>query len=323
MKLLAYTIAGQKIGIDIETWNDAMLSGNTAFMAIADTGSTPTDYVDISSIVYWDQFGAITTLTEVEIRQEITKLITLTPTPEEITILEEWGILIDTTIISGETGTFWGNFRVEGKLWVETIRRVKQEANIAYVRVDQDSGVSGGNNIAGLGILNPTGATTGYTNLEEIPVYYVGIDNDGVLVAGWSGNTQPVMLGSSAGVYGSEYQLASDLTESTTSSNTPVDKLTMTTTDLPAGTYKATIAWIGSGSAANSDNIFDVTLNGTPQGTNPTMNMEPKDASNFFPYVRIFYFTISGVNDIAIRYWSESVNTVNISDTTIELIRVS
>ena len=199
MKLLAYTIAGQKIGIDIETWNDAMLSGNTAFMAIADTGSTPTDYVDISSIVYWDQFGAITTLTEVEIRQEITKLITLTPTPEEITILEEWGILIDTTIISGETGTFYGNFRVEGKLWVETIRRVKQEANIAYVRVDQDSGVSGGDNIAGLGILNPTGATTGYTNVDEIPVYYLGIDNDGVLVAGWSGDTQPVMRGSASG----------------------------------------------------------------------------------------------------------------------------
>ena len=129
MKLLVYTIAGQKIGIDIQTWTDATLSGNTAFMAIADTGSTPTNYVDISSIVYWDRFGSLTTLTDAEIRKEITKLITPDPTPEEIAILEDWGIFIDTTFLSGETGTFVGDFRVEGKLWVETIRRVKQEAN--------------------------------------------------------------------------------------------------------------------------------------------------------------------------------------------------
>ena len=88
MKLLAYTISGQTIGIDIGVWGDAMLSGNTAFMAIADTGSTPTDYVDISSTVYWSDFGGQTTLSAAEIKNEITKLIPDEPTAQEYEILE-------------------------------------------------------------------------------------------------------------------------------------------------------------------------------------------------------------------------------------------
>ena len=57
MRLLTYTIGGQKIGIDIKTWDDSMLSGNTAFIAFPDTGGLPANYVDISSVDYWDQFG--------------------------------------------------------------------------------------------------------------------------------------------------------------------------------------------------------------------------------------------------------------------------
>jgi len=232
MKLLAYQINGQTIGIDIGVWDDAMLSGNTAFMAIADTGSTPTDYVDISSIVNWDAYGTQTTLTNVEIRIEITKLVTLTPTAAEIEILENWGILIDTDIISGQTGTFWGNFRVEGTLWVETIRRVKQEANQAIIRVDQ-TGALGGGNIAGLVILDPTGATTGYTSIDDIPYYIVGVDKDGVLVAGWSGDTQPVMRGSSSMT---TYNVKNAGTITTTSA-TDVLLTGMQITGVPAGDY--------------------------------------------------------------------------------------
>ena len=232
MKLLAYQINGQTIGIDIGVWDDAMLSGNTAFMAIADTGSTPTDYVDISSIVNWDAYGTQTTLTNVEIRIEITKLVTLTPTAAEIEILENWGILIDTDIISGQTGTFWGNFRVEGTLWVETIRRVKQETNQMIVRVDQNSGLGGGN-IAGLQILDPTGATTGYTSIDDIPYYIVGVDKDGVLVAGWSGDTQPVQRGAASMT---TYNTTSS-GGATTTSATDVLMTGAQLTSVPAGQY--------------------------------------------------------------------------------------
>ena len=217
--------------------------------------------------------------------------------------------------ISGQSGTFWGDYRVEGKLWVETIRRVKQEANQIIVRVDQDSGLGGGN-YAGLTILNPTGATTGATSGNTY--YALGVNKDGVLIAGWSGDTQPV----ARGVYGSEYQLASALAETTTTSATPQSKVTMTTTDLPSGTYKIFTGWIAAGSSAQNDMIFDVTVNGTPQGTNPTMNIESKDALTTNTLSRTFYLQLSGVNDIVLRYWSESSAITTMSDATIELIRV-
>jgi len=253
MKLLAYQINGQTIGIDIGVWDDAMLSGNTAFMAIADTGSTPTDYVDISSIVNWDAYGTQTTLTNVEIRIEITKLVTLDPTAAEIEILENWGIFIDTDIISGQTGTFWGDFRVEGKLWVETIRRVKQEANLAIVRVDQDSGLGGGS-LAGLVILNPTGATTGYTGTtwDQQPYYVIGVDRFGVLQAGWSGDTQPVMRGSAGGL--TTYKVTNAGTITTTSTS-DVLMTGIQITSVPAGDYFLSFG-TSLEHSANSDQIF-------------------------------------------------------------------
>ena len=129
--------------------------------------------------------------------------------------------------------------------------------------------------------------------------------------------------GGGGGDYGTEYQLASSLSESSSTSDTPVTKTTLTTTNLPSGTYKITAAWIGRGNNTNNDILFDITLNGTPQGTIDTMNIEPKDSGNYVPFVRIFYLSLSGVNDIALRYWSASTNTVGIADATIELIRVS
>ncbi len=272
MKLLAYTISGQTIGIDIGVWDDAMLSGNTAFIAIADTGSTPTDYVDISSTYYWDNFGGNTTLTAAEIKQEIVKLIPDTPTPEEYLMLENYAtdglnsmtniddgvtfgsVLTGTTYltgvtdnkmatsgdstanlevstISGDSGTFWGDYRIEGKLWVETIRRVKQEANQLIIRVEQDSGLGGGN-IAGMVILDPTGATTGATS-GETPYYIVGVDKDGVLVAGWSGDTQPVARGSASMTTYS----TTDTGGITTTSTSDVLMQGMEITSVPAGDY--------------------------------------------------------------------------------------
>jgi hypothetical protein len=69
---------------------------------------------------------------------------------------------------------------------------------------------------------------------------------------------------------------------------------------------------------------FDVTLNGTTQGTTGTMEMERKDTTDWRPETRIFYLALSGVNIIRLRYWGESSgNSTSISDQTIELIRVN
>jgi len=250
MKLLVYTIAGQKIGIDIQVWDDTILSGNTAFLAIADTGSTPTNYVDITSFDYWDKFGGKTGLATPLIRKELVKLIPSTPTPQQIVTLENWGIFIDTTYLSGNTGTFVGDFRVEGKLWVETIRRVKQETNQMIVRVDQNSGLGGGN-IAGMQILNPTGATTGYTSIDDIPYYIVGVDKDGILVAGWSGDTQPVMRGTSTITTYS----AKNAGTITTTSATDVLLTGMQITSVAAGNYFLSFG-TSLEHSSNSDQIY-------------------------------------------------------------------
>ena len=90
MKLVAYQISGQTIGVDIKVWENTILSGNTAFIAIADTGSTPSDYVDISSVDNWDDFGGFTTLSVAEIKSEIIKLIPDVPTSQQLAILENY-----------------------------------------------------------------------------------------------------------------------------------------------------------------------------------------------------------------------------------------
>jgi hypothetical protein len=269
MKLLAYTIGGQKIGVDILSWDTTMLGGNAPFIAIADTGSTPANYTNVSSVTMWDTYGSLAGLTEVQKKAEIIKLIPNTPTADQYLVLEKYmNVGIDsmtkigtTTIlgstltsstaltgvtdikmastgstiadlvvnsISGESGTYWGDLRIEGKLWVETIRRVKQEANLLQIRVNQDSGLLP-LAIAGMEIFNPTGATTGVT----VPSYILGVNGSGVLVAGWQGDTQPVAVGGAVVT-----TLHTNATGNiTTTSTTAVLMTGMQFTNVPSGTY--------------------------------------------------------------------------------------
>lgn len=55
--LLAYKINNQILGIDIETWNNSDLNGNSAFIVINRTESIPDNYENISSIENWSRFG--------------------------------------------------------------------------------------------------------------------------------------------------------------------------------------------------------------------------------------------------------------------------
>jgi len=125
-------------------------------------------------------------------------------------------------------------------------------------------------------------------------------------------------------VYGSEYQLAQDLTTTSTTSTTPVAKVTMTTTDLPSGTYKIVVHWVWSRNSAANSGRFNVTIGGVAQGTRTTMEIENGDTTDIRPETRIFYKALSGVNTIVFNHWGESTgNSTTTSDATIELIRVS
>lgn len=174
-------------------------------------------------------------------------------------------------------------------------------------------------------------AITGTTNVGTGEGLYTGITANKLqfktLIAGTditlvpSADSITINASGGASIYGSEYQLASSLGVSTTTSTTPQTKVSLSTTILPAGTYKVSVGWIGKHASASNDMRFDVTLNGTSQGTTSTIQIESKDVTTTYPFVRIFYLTLSGANTIVLRYWNES-NSTTISDATIELIRV-
>jgi len=234
MKLLAYTISGQTIGIDILIWNDTLLSGNTAFMAIADTGSTPTDYVDISSTVYWGDFGGQTTLSDAEIKAEIVKLIPDVPTAEEYLLLEDYATvgLNDMTNIDGGVtlGSVLGNgtyltgvtdtkLATSGdtastlKVWeitgntgkFEDVLRINgkfyaewikniRTASRAIVTRYDDTDPLTNSNIGGVVVLNPSGGTA-FTG-GSATEYWFGVNNQGVFHAGWEDDFKPIYTGS-------------------------------------------------------------------------------------------------------------------------------
>jgi len=212
--------------------------------------------------------------------------------------------------LAGTDGVFTGDYRIEGKLWVETIRRVKQEAKLAILNIDQDTSL-GPAQIAGLEM----------DNISAVgDKYLFGVNRDGILVAGW--DDPSISLKPVTTVYGSEFQLAESSGSSTSSATTPQTKVTLTTADLPAGTYRIFASWTWSHSVATSDMRADITLNGTPLGTRSTVQIEVSDTTTIRSDSRVFYSNLSGVNTILLRYWNEAGSTT-ISDATIELIRVS
>jgi len=57
MKLIAYSIDGSILGIDIESWDDTSIDFNAPFQVIQDASTTPDNYSNISSISNWNKFS--------------------------------------------------------------------------------------------------------------------------------------------------------------------------------------------------------------------------------------------------------------------------
>src|SRR5579859_6865184 len=89
MKLLAYKLNGEIIGVEKTLWHDYEFSGIT-FSACTDTTLIPSNYVDISSIRNWGKFGEETGLNFVTIRNEIKKI---TPQDKSGLVADEIEIL--------------------------------------------------------------------------------------------------------------------------------------------------------------------------------------------------------------------------------------
>jgi hypothetical protein len=214
-KLLAYTIGGQIIGIDIQTWTQDMLSGNTAFMTIPDTGSTPNNYTDISSVNYWDNFGWNTLLTPAQIKEEIIKLIPDVPTPEQYLILEKYAtvginsmtkigatailgsVSVNDTSLTGVTdikfnvtgGTVNGDIKTTGTICgVDGTLDVGGNFNLGGSAAIGGNTTMGGNLIVAGAITN-SGVVNGATNLGTGEGIYTSLSAQKIQLKSLSGGT--------------------------------------------------------------------------------------------------------------------------------------
>jgi len=357
MKLLAYTIQGQTIGIDIGVWGDAMLSGNTAFLAIADTGSTPTDYVDISSTVYWDQFGGLTTLSAAEIKNEITKLIPDEPTAQEYEILEGYmnvGINSMTNVLDGVTlgsvltGTTYLTGVTDNKLTV-----YNNDVYGDLVFIDKITGTSAtfSQNMNIDGQLNFDYANQINTTQEFIKIRYnaffgigsfsglammnadgsgnnflMGVDSSGAMVGGWSGGTlQPIATGSTTGSTGGTITTLSttDGGAATTTSPTPVLMTGMQLNSVPAGDYFVSFGTSLSHSSNGSNIVTTIYVGGSPVANSEQAWTRGTAQGNIYTTHTYagFPITVATTGNVEI-YWQTDAATATSTNRYMSLIKV-
>jgi len=92
MKLLAYTLNGQILGVDKTSWDDTDFIG-FPFTACTDNAIIPSGYTDISSILNWGKFGEECGLNYVKVRNEIKKyLLNESFSDEEIAVLKRYNL---------------------------------------------------------------------------------------------------------------------------------------------------------------------------------------------------------------------------------------
>lgn len=155
-------------------------------------------------------------------------------------------------------------------------------------------------------------------------------------VQGQPGNPEPTLIGNfpvtvvsgsstitlnSVGIGGVE-TIASD-GDSSTSSTTPVNKVTLTTSSLPAGTYRIGWYYEWSHSATDSDFRARVFLDGTT--TLMEQSQEPQDAGTDqrIPVGGHVYTTLgAGVHTVALDFWAEA-DTATIRRARLELWRIA
>lgn len=143
-----------------------------------------------------------------------------------------------------------------------------------------------------------------------------------VAVVNEGGGKTTITITDSTPVFGAQFQQTSDETVSTTNSTTWQEKLKMTTTNLPSGTYR--ISWYCELNSTNGSTEVQamVMLNDTI--VLGFCGEEPDDAANIIPFCGFHYRSLSGINTIDIDFRrQQNGNNVSIRSARIELWRVS
>ncbi len=139
-----------------------------------------------------------------------------------------------------------------------------------------------------------------------------------------------VTLSDQALIFGSEYQYAESLTVAVTNSTTLIQKLRLTTSNLPAGTYRLGWSWLFNHDSNGDDFLGRVQLDDIT--TYGEIQVEPKDsAGNFnatgsnqkYPVCGFANIVLSGLHTVDIDFaTSNAVNESSIWDARLELWRV-
>jgi hypothetical protein len=122
-------------------------------------------------------------------------------------------------------------------------------------------------------------------------------------------------------VFGSEFQQTSSESESGTTSWSWQQKVSMTTGNLPSGTYRIGFYNETRQSSSAGQVAWRVQLNNTT--TIAEASQEPDDYTDTFSYSGFQYFSLSGVNTIDMDYYRGYTGTAYISRARLEIWRVS
>jgi hypothetical protein len=134
---------------------------------------------------------------------------------------------------------------------------------------------------------------------------------------GWADLVQ-----STGGVFGNNFQQASNDAESSTTSSTFQQKLRMTTSSLPSGTYRIGYSVEGRCNSTSVSLALQVQINDTT--TIGEALVESQDVANYDDYNGFYYFTGSGVLNIDLDYRSSSAGTTSfVRRARLEIWRVS
>lgn len=121
--------------------------------------------------------------------------------------------------------------------------------------------------------------------------------------------------------YGSEFQTAIDETQSSTTSTTFQQKLRMTTTDLPAGTYR--LGWTFTCWNSNTADRVEVQVEQDDTTVVGYHFHEPKDVLDRIARSSFNYLSLDGIHTFDVDYRQQAGSTAYIEKVRLELWRVS
>ncbi len=112
-------------------------------------------------------------------------------------------------------------------------------------------------------------------------------------------------------VFGTEYDHEEDPTLSQTNSTSPIQKLELTTANLPAGAYRLEWSYVWSRSSATNDFFGRIRQGASTVLTTHRQEAKEAGTDNLVHASSALYLSLSGVQSFFIDYWGESAGATS------------